>query len=276
MKVLLCISFFFSFLSHSNISYYPKEFYELGLDESIKGLSKTEVKSYLVDILDYIHVKTRGNDTITPRCPDRKSNFCYEHVVLDYSREVRPLIMAILPEKQRESSGMVTEPYCLEQYEVKKVGDRYIYPEHTQYNVEHTWPQSKFNNRYNQKAQKSDLYNLYPVKNKANSHRGSHDFGEFPGHDHAISFCDASELHLKNGKFYFEPPNEHKGNVARSVLYFHLKWEIDLSHRQIELFKKWHELDPVDDTEFARAEMIYKFQKNRNPFIDYPHLVEIF
>ena len=35
----------------------------------------------------------------------------------------------------------------------------------------------------------------------------------------------------------------------------------------------WHELDPVDDFEINRNEIIFGFQENRNPFIDHPNLV---
>ena len=36
---------------------------------------------------------------------------------------------------------------------------------------------------------------------------------------------------------------------------------------------QWHELDPVDDFEINRNNLIYGFQNNRNPFIDHPELV---
>lgn len=37
---------------------------------------------------------------------------------------------------------------------------------------------------------------------------------------------------------------------------------------------KWNELDPVDPYEIRRNNIIYDFQKNRNPFIDHPELVK--
>ena len=37
----------------------------------------------------------------------------------------------------------------------------------------------------------------------------------------------------------------------------------------------WHRLDPVDDYEIHRNDLIYRnFDKNRNPFIDFPHWVD--
>ncbi len=36
----------------------------------------------------------------------------------------------------------------------------------------------------------------------------------------------------------------------------------------------WHREDPVSKKELVRNEAVYKHQKNRNPFIDYPELAE--
>ncbi|MFG0329990.1 MAG: endonuclease [Phycisphaerales bacterium] len=38
---------------------------------------------------------------------------------------------------------------------------------------------------------------------------------------------------------------------------------------------QWHELDPVDDRERIRNDIVYSYQGNRNPFIDHPEWVTI-
>ena len=38
---------------------------------------------------------------------------------------------------------------------------------------------------------------------------------------------------------------------------------------------KWHLEDPVDDFERNRNEVIFSYQGNRNPYIDYPEFVEM-
>ncbi|MDE6450273.1 MAG: endonuclease, partial [Muribaculaceae bacterium] len=42
----------------------------------------------------------------------------------------------------------------------------------------------------------------------------------------------------------------------------------------INLLLKWHRQDPVSEKETKRNDVVYGRQKNRNPFIDHPELVE--
>lgn len=105
-----------------------------------------------------------------------------------------------------------------------------------------------------------------------------------------------------NGKVY-EPEDEYKGDLARSYFYMATRYASGsemancsnwsggafgsarngLSAYTAELMLKWHRLDPVSEKELIRNEVIYgnptynkssKKQGNRNPFIDYPELVE--
>jgi hypothetical protein len=41
-----------------------------------------------------------------------------------------------------------------------------------------------------------------------------------------------------------------------------------------DLLVAWHRMDPVSEKELDRAIEVNKIQGNRNPFIDYPELVE--
>tara|TARA_Y100000385_G_C12769745_1_gene498765 strand:+ start:106 stop:387 length:282 start_codon:yes stop_codon:yes gene_type:complete len=72
----------------------------------------------------------------------------------------------------------------------------------------------------------------------------------------------------------FEPVDIHKGNVARAMFYFSIRYKKNLSKEQETLFRSWNTQDPVDTQEQLRNDRIEKIQGNRNPFIDNDALVE--
>ena len=69
--------------------------------------------------------------------------------------------------------------------------------------------------------------------------------------------------------------DNHRGDVARILFYMDIRWgdaTVLSDMGTLSTLLAWHELDPVDDFERNRNEVIYKYQKNRNPFIDHPEL----
>ncbi|MCR9204432.1 MAG: endonuclease [Halobacteriovoraceae bacterium] len=150
-------------------------------------------------------------------------------------------------------------------------------PKNNEMNTEHTWPQSKGSRR---EPARGDLHHLYPTFNPANSARGNHPFGEVEGKDAARN-CPLSQrgdiINPKTGKptrtYGFQPPKNHRGNVARAMFYVSARYNYRLSDLEEFYLKKWHKDDPVDRNEIERNEGIEDLQGNRNPFIDYPELV---
>ncbi|MDT8336392.1 MAG: endonuclease [Candidatus Izemoplasmatales bacterium] len=131
------------------------------------------------------------------------------------------------------------------------------------WNREHIWPQSLLS--YDS-VMSSDLHNLKPSNPSENSSRGN-------------KYYDYVETSAT-----YEPPDEVKGDVARILLYMWTMYEIlelvdsTPSTYQMALLTvllEWHELDPVDDFERNRNEVIYSYQHNRNPYIDYPEFVKM-
>jgi len=124
------------------------------------------------------------------------------------------------------------------------------------WNREHTWPQSKLNTS----GQKADMHNLKPSDPAENSRRGNLPFG------------------YMTGSGVYEPHDDVKGDVARIVFYMATMY-LDLNIESgilgdLDVLLEWHLNDPVDDFERNRNEVIFSYQGNRNPFIDYPFFAE--
>ncbi len=150
-------------------------------------------------------------------------------------------------------------------------------------NAEHTYPQSQ---GASSEPQKSDLHNLFPTRDNVNSSRGNLPFGESPdvsttewyrlgSRQSAIPTVAIDEWSERQGSTRFEPREDHKGNVARAMLYFAMRWPAANQQYlapQIDDLVAWNEADPVDAAEFARMEYNARLQGNRNPFITDPTL----
>lgn len=156
------------------------------------------------------------------------------------------------------------------------------------YNREHSFPKSWFNDAT---PMYSDLFHLYPTDGKVNGMRGNYPFGETNGED-----WKSNNGFSKKGKSItpgysgtvFEPNDEYKGDFARTYFYMATcyedriaNWNSDmLAHNKypayanwaIDMLLRWAAEDPVSPKEVARNNEVYKIQKNRNPYIDYPGL----
>ncbi|MGV3526884.1 MAG: endonuclease I family protein [Candidatus Sericytochromatia bacterium] len=151
-------------------------------------------------------------------------------------------------------------------------------------NCEHTWPQSFFDK---QGAMRTDLHHLFPTLSTPNSQRGSLPYGL--ASEGRVTYATASgskAISRPQGGPVFEPNTPHKGNAARALLYFYLRY-YDQPIRQSEyragdffvqrlpLFRNWLALDPIDAQEQLRHQRVFERQGNRNPFIDIPELLDL-
>jgi deoxyribonuclease-1 len=195
-----------------------------------------------------------------------------------YSRS-RMHLMQQIHIKQDQKGYFVQDVYC------QKIFRRNIspttMPNHAEINVEHTWPQSRFTHKHAKNFQKADLHHLYPTDSKANSTRGNHTFSEIVNGRNPGDNCDVAYYgrNRETGSQSFEPPHEHKGNVARAIFYFSIRYDIKIPDHEEFYLRQWNELDPVDLEEMERNAIIESIQGNRNPFIDdaqYADLIDNF
>ena len=164
------------------------------------------------------------------------------------------------------------------------------------WNKEHSVPQSWFGEA---SPMKSDLFHVYPTDARVNNFRSNYPYGEtsnrsyIDGDSKALGYLGSSNFSGYSGKV-FEPVDQYKGDFARTYFYMVARY-LDKSFNKSEngkvvftysngttglttyavnLFLKWHRQDPVSQKEIDRNNAVYKHQKNRNPFIDYPYLAE--
>ena len=158
------------------------------------------------------------------------------------------------------------------------------------WNREHVWPLSKLGGDTGLTAG-HDAHHIRPADVSVNKDRGNLEFGvasniEQDTYAPGSSYCKISSE-------YFEPRDEVKGDIARMLFYMAIRYEGDVNGEadlelvfsahgastfefgNLALLLEWNRLDPVDDFERNRNNVIYTYQKNRNPFIDYPSLADL-
>ena len=142
-------------------------------------------------------------------------------------------------------------------------------------NAEHIWPRAFSGGAL---PMASALHQLAATFETPNGRRANLRFAVVS--DPVYSTRSGSKL----GKEGFEPADPVKGNVARAVMYFVVRY-YDKSIRngvdyrdfwadRVPMFLEWNRRDPPDAAERRRNDLVESFQGNRNPFIDDPSLAD--
>lgn len=191
------------------------------------------------------------------------------------------------------------DPYNY-QHNIRKCGN--YKTENDCYNKEHIFPQGFFEKKY---PMRSDIHHVVPTDGRVNGFRSNYPFGEVGTNlvsQSNISNPTKNGSKLGNSIFpgysgtVFEPIDEFKGDIARMLFYFATRYEDEVTSSSwdphtatnnplngtnnqvyedwyIQVLHKWHTEDPVSQREIVRNNEAYKFQGNRNPFIDHPEYV---
>jgi len=143
-------------------------------------------------------------------------------------------------------------------------------PDHREVNLEHVFCKS-WGNKQNKRFI-SDVHNLYVVDSFTNSKRSNYPLGvvvkiTWKNGDCKLGYDSRNNL-------VFEPPDNMKGNFARSIFYVSNFYKFSLKSQDISVLKLWNKQDPVDEDEIQRNNEINRFQCNRNVFVDNPDLVD--
>lgn len=195
-------------------------------------------------------------------------NFVDDHEFHTYKEARREMWGNIYNE-----DGFVECVYTGRTVETDDIPDVYV----THFNTEHSWPRAYGSS---DEPELSDLFHIYPTWETANSRRGNSHYGCVTGE---VEYEDGgSKLGLDDeGETVFEVRDVNKGDVARGIFYFRIKYgnktngsEPFLTPRQEEILREWHRNDPPTEKERIKNDKISAFQKNRNPFIDRPEFVD--
>jgi endonuclease I len=137
------------------------------------------------------------------------------------------------------------------------------------------WPNAPGTSR--ELPEYNDLHNLFPAnQTTANAIRSNNPFGNVLNATYT-SPTGFGKLGSDGTRTVYEPHPNHKGDVARALFYmcvaYHnvngFNWSLP-ANQNLQVLRDWHMQDPPDAHEIARNELIFSFQRNRNPFIDFP------
>jgi len=151
------------------------------------------------------------------------------------------------------------------------------------WNREHTFPRSRAGYQSIEKDDTRDGIDIFWNTSADSLRHGNSDA-------HALRAADGPENGSRNNQHYGEyigpdgTLGSFRGDVARSVLFLELRYnglqivngfpDIVGQLGDLETLLDWHRNDPPDDFEMNRNNVVYNWQRNRNPLIDQPNLVE--
>ena len=157
------------------------------------------------------------------------------------------------------------------------------------WNREHVWVKSQGgfigDETYGALGAYSDAHNLKPCDASINTDRGTKDFDNGGTQNSEATGCYSTTQ-------TWEPRNEVKGDVARIIFYMATRYMGDAGEPSLNVVDyintsgdplmgklstllEWNEQDPVDAFERRRNQVIFNWQQNRNPFIDYPEFANL-
>ena len=161
-------------------------------------------------------------------------------------------------------------------------------------NREHSFPKSWWGGTQNEAY--TDINHLYPSDGDANMKKSNYPLGivnpAYTTFDNGVSKVGNPLAGYGGGSsVVFEPDDRYKGDFARTYFYMvtmyqdytwktNYAWMLEqdlyptLKPWAYNMLLEWSRNDPVSQKEIDRNEAVYRIQKNRNPFIDFPGLEE--
>jgi len=230
-----------------------------------------------------------------------------DHIRHEYSADVTDTWDILDPASEDPNEPLnILDVYMNESYPKAGAGN-------PNYDREHTWPKSYgFSNNSHTNSPYTDCHHLFPADGSYNQARSNKPFEECDGSCGELvtmfnnNSGGGSGVYPGNSNWTdstrWETWIGRRGDVARAVMYMALRYEggshgvtgfaepdlvltddagliqtTSSSPAYMGLLSTvlaWHAADPVDDLERHRADVVWRHQGNRNPFIDHPEWAE--
>ncbi|MFA7020747.1 MAG: endonuclease, partial [Bacilli bacterium] len=265
--------------------------------DGVDGLSGDALLSTLNGIIDDHREYNYNSDT------DR-----YSYKIIDRNWDIDPLNSSQLSNFDYVNDNGFIRKFYADYNDSVSTADRYknVGATRVSFDKEHVWAQSLGNFGRDDGAG-SDFHSLVPADIKGNSPMHSNYNFATPTSSITNYNNDYETYVGRNGYIsgssqkVCEPLDEYKGDIARAMFYMPARYYtwVDITHPKLTLVNgspaavtasesqpglagdlatllQWNELDPVDEYEIHRNNLIYNnFQLNRNPFIDHPEWARI-
>lgn len=188
-------------------------------------------------------------------------------------------------------TDVTDDGYCIDRYSPRNSWQKYGRrgSSISGMNIEHSFAQSWWG-KTNCNLKK-DLFNIMPCESKINSSKGNRGMGivtKVTNTNGATKVGSGA-----NGLNLWEPADEWKGDFARGYMYivtayedYANKWQSEgsnslynntyptLKEWAYKLYIQWAKADKPDAVEIKRNNDVAKIQGNRNPYVDFPNLME--
>lgn len=188
-------------------------------------------------------------------------------------------------------TDVTDDGYCIDRYSPRNSWQKYGRrgSSISGMNIEHSFAQSWWG-KTNCNLKK-DLFNIMPCESKINSSKGNRGMGivtKVTNTNGATKVGSGA-----NGLSLWEPADEWKGDFARGYMYivtayedYANKWQSEgsnslynntyptLKEWAYTLYIQWAKADKPDPVEIKRNNDVAKIQGNRNPYVDFPNLME--
>lgn len=188
-------------------------------------------------------------------------------------------------------TDVTDDGYCIDRYSPRSTWQKYRNRGSSigGMNIEHSFAQSWWGKT--DCNLKKDLFNIMPCESKINSSKGNRGMGivtKVTNTNGATKVGSGA-----NGLNLWEPTDEWKGDFSRGYMYivtayedYANKWTSEgknslynntyptLKEWAYKLYIQWAKADKPDAVEVKRNNDVYKIQGNRNPYVDFPNLME--